>query len=281
MSLTSPPSRPFVGALLLLSALVVLQPAGADAAEDKAKAAKKACISGDFARGVELLSDLYVETNDLNFVFNQGRCFEQSGRYQDAINRFHEYARKLKDAGKPADPKVEQHITECQAMLDRQTSPTPAMPPVQPSVQLPVTSVPVPAAAPIATEPATPASAPAESIPPSTPAENSSGRGLRIAGLATMGLGVASVTTGLILNLKANQIADDLESSDLSYSRKRDNTRSSYKMWGWVSYGVGAACVAGGAVLYLLGRSQGQSGQLAFAPVAGPGQVGAVMQGGF
>src|SRR5512140_1773690 len=81
----------------LLAAVVFVQPARAES-DDKVKAAKKACIAGDYAKGVEILSDLYVETGDLNFVFNQGRCFEQSGRYQDAINRFHEYARKLKDA---------------------------------------------------------------------------------------------------------------------------------------------------------------------------------------
>jgi hypothetical protein len=274
MSLSCP-SRPSLGAALLLSVLVVMQPSRTATAQDKAKEAKKACISGDFVRGVELLSDLYVETGDPNFVFNQGRCFEQNGRYQDALNRFHEFVRKLKDAGMPADTNVERHIADCQAMLDKQAG-------------VPLTGrAAVPAAAglltPPAPEPSAPATPPAsvEAIAQSAPAATPSGAGLRIAGLATMALGAAGLTTGLILNLKANQLADELERSDLSYSRQSDSTRSSYETWGWVSYGVGAACVAGGAALYFLGRRQDPGGPLAFVPVARPGQVGAAVQGGF
>ncbi len=273
MSLAQAPTR-YTAAAMLSFVMVVLQASGAAAEEDKAKAAKKACISGDFAKGVELLSDLYVETNDPNFVFNQGRCFEQNGRYQDALNRFREYARKLNDAGKSVDPSVERHIADCQAMLGK-ASPPPAPMPVQPpGLPAPVTPAVSPAPA-----PTTPAMPPADLAQPAR--KSNPGSGLRSAGLAVGGLGVAGLAIGVILNVKANQLTDELQRSELSYSQKRDATRSSYKTWGWVSYGVGAACVAGGAALYLLGRRHGQSEQLAFVPVAGPGQVGAVMQGGF
>jgi hypothetical protein len=59
-------------AAILLTLVLVAQAASATAAEDKAKAAKKACVSGDYAKGVELLSDLYVETNDLNVLRRPG-----------------------------------------------------------------------------------------------------------------------------------------------------------------------------------------------------------------
>lgn len=273
MSLSCP-SRPLLGAALL-SVLVVMQPSRTAIAQDKAKEAKKACISGDFARGVELLSDLYVETNDPNFVFNQGRCFEQNGRYQDALNRFHEFVRKLKDAGMPADTNVERHIADCQAMLDKQAglpptgraaAPVAAAPPVPPAPEPPAAAT-LPASVDQGTQ--------------SAPAALPSGAGLRIAGLVTLALGAVGLTTGLILNLKANQLTDELQRSELSYSRQSDSTRSSYETWGWVSYGVGAACVAGGAALYFLGRRQDHGDRLAFVPVAGPGQVGAAVQGGF
>ena len=38
------------------------------------RAAKRACLTGDVERGVEFLADLYIDTNDTNYIFNQGRC---------------------------------------------------------------------------------------------------------------------------------------------------------------------------------------------------------------
>jgi hypothetical protein len=39
------------------------------------RAARKACLSGDYAKGVEILSDLFIDTKDPVYLFNQGRCF--------------------------------------------------------------------------------------------------------------------------------------------------------------------------------------------------------------
>jgi len=61
------------------------------------KAAKKACATGDFAKGVDLLADLYVESNEISWVYNQGRCYQQNNRWEQAISRFREYLRKAKD----------------------------------------------------------------------------------------------------------------------------------------------------------------------------------------
>jgi hypothetical protein len=54
------------------------------------KAAKKACIIGDVRKGIDLLGDLYVETNDATYIFNQGRCFEQNHHWRDSVDRFKE-----------------------------------------------------------------------------------------------------------------------------------------------------------------------------------------------
>jgi TolB-like protein len=113
------------------------------------------------------------------------------------------------------------------------------------------------------------------------PSSASSGAGMRIAGLATMVVGVAGIATGVILNIKANGMANDLEASSTSYSRNKESSRASYETFGWVGYGVGAACLVGGAVLYYLGRGQGHSTQVALVPAVAPGQVAAVLQGAF
>jgi hypothetical protein len=274
--------------------LVLAHPCPAAGFESKEKTARKACISGDYAKGVEILSDLYVETNDLTYVFNQGRCFEQNGRYQDAINRFHEYARKLKDAGKSVDPEVERHIADCQAMLDKQTGapPPPVAPPAAPVARpaYPIPPTPMPGSpvgfpgSEIGAAQATPvplAVGPQAQLVQAAPATGTTGAGLRIAGLTALGVGVAGLATGVILNVKANSLAGNLDRSDTSYSRSRESTRASYETWGWVGYGVGAACVAGGAILYFIGRSQGQRSQVTLVPIAGSGQAGAALQGAF
>src|SRR5664279_4407974 len=64
---------------------------GAESKQSQERAARKACLTGDYAKGVAILSDLFIELRDRNFLFNQGRCFEQNRRYEDAIARFEEY----------------------------------------------------------------------------------------------------------------------------------------------------------------------------------------------
>jgi hypothetical protein len=89
------------------------------------RTAKTACLTGDYAKGVALLAELYVDTNDPMHIFNQGRCFEQNGRYEDAINRFREYQRKLTDANSAPDPEAERHINDCQALIETKKPPAP------------------------------------------------------------------------------------------------------------------------------------------------------------
>jgi hypothetical protein len=97
--------------------------------DDRERAAKKACLTGDPVSGVAILADLYIDTSDTAYLFNQGRCFEQNGRYQEAVVRFREYQRKNADAGKAPDAKAEKHIADCLALSDEQKpAPSPAAP---------------------------------------------------------------------------------------------------------------------------------------------------------
>jgi tetratricopeptide (TPR) repeat protein len=262
------------------------QGARAAGKDSKERAAKTACLSGDAAKGVALLAELYVDTNDITYLFNQGRCFEQNGRYADAIIRFREYLGKNKDAGKATDPVAERHLADCQALLDKQ-APQPAAPTPTPSTAAtiqPAAPAAETVAAPARTETsatAAPTAAPHTDITQAMPANTSPGAGLRIAGIAAMAVGVAGIATGVILNLKANTLASELEKSNTSYSRSKEATRSNYQTFGWVGYGAGAACVVGGALLFYLGHSQGQNAQVALLPTLQPGQLGAALQGDF
>ncbi len=57
--------------------------------------------------------DLFVKTEDPVFIFNQGRCFEQNGHFEEAINRFLEYLRKAKKASGQDRADTERHIADC------------------------------------------------------------------------------------------------------------------------------------------------------------------------
>ena len=77
----------FAGAVLLAAAPRAM---GANL-ESKERAAKKACLLGEVDKGAEILADLYVDTNDATYIYNQGRCFEQNGKNDQAVLRFKEY----------------------------------------------------------------------------------------------------------------------------------------------------------------------------------------------
>jgi hypothetical protein len=135
----------------------------------KEKAAKTACLSGDTAKGVALLAELYVDTRDVIYLFNQGRCFEQNGQYKEAIVRFREYQRKNADAGNPLDAEAKKHIADCQALLDEQKPAVPqaATPSLIPAVAPPASEVPHPA----------PAQPPHSTAPNSAPTDSVSDSG--------------------------------------------------------------------------------------------------------
>ena len=116
---------------LLSVSLLVGQPSFADKVSSKDRLAKKACHSGDYAKGVGLLTELYLETNDANYLYNEGRCFERNARYVEAAERFKEYLRKEPNLGRSEKADVEKHIASCEAAAAKgqshdQTSQEPA-----------------------------------------------------------------------------------------------------------------------------------------------------------
>ncbi len=262
--------------------LLWTSPTSAASQQAQERAARKACLGGDYAKGVDILADLFVATKDLTYIFNQGRCFEQNRKYEDAIARFHEYLQtgegKLDQADKSA---AERHIADCKEMLaqDRASSPTPTAPQsFAPPPVVATTTEPAPTS-----EPSTLVVAQPETQPAPAPAQASSGAGLRVGGIITASLGVASLGAGVLLNLKANSIISDMKATVDGYSASKNTEHDTYKTLAWVGYGVGAACVVTGAILYGVGlkAKSSSSASVALAPVFGAGQAGAVLTGAF
>jgi hypothetical protein len=216
--------------------------------------ARKACLTGDYAKGIELLSELFLDFRSPAYIFNQGRCYEQNQRFEEAIGRFREYLRTTDEDRGPA----EQHIAECEALLKKQTATSATTPTAHPAEPPTVAEIKQPS----------PAPAP--------------GSGLRIAGVVLAGVGAAGLVTGLVLNLKANSLADGITAPGHTFDRNVESTRSTYEAAAWISYGVGAAGLATGAILFGIGWGKSRSGtDVVLVPTVGPGLAGATVRGAF
>jgi tetratricopeptide (TPR) repeat protein len=231
--------------------------------EAKERAAKKACLTGDPVRGVEILADLFIDTNDTTYLFNQGRCLEQNRRYEDAIGRFREYLIKTKNLRPEDKADTEKHIAACESYLAGKPAEA-----AKPEVPKKVADTQPP-------EPPPPVIVTTE--PKSRP--GLAGAGLRTTGAVVAAVGGAGLVAGLVLNLKANAMANDLESQ---YDPSVASSRNTYKTAAWLGYGAGAACLIGGAVLYYFGLRRGEdSASLALVPTIGPDMTGTVLWGRF
>jgi hypothetical protein len=111
-----------VGVAGLMIALSVPARA-ADSRDAREREARRACFTGEFERGIEILVDLYGETGHPNYIYNQARCFERNGKYDQALLSYEDYLRKAKDLGETERGEVEKSITELRAKL---ATPAPA-----------------------------------------------------------------------------------------------------------------------------------------------------------
>jgi hypothetical protein len=89
----------------------------ADSREAREREARKACFTGNVDRGVEILVDLYGETGHPNYIYNQARCFERNGKYDQALLSYEDYLRKAQNLGEDERAQVEKSITELRAKV--------------------------------------------------------------------------------------------------------------------------------------------------------------------
>lgn len=219
----------FAGALVVLG-LLVAPAARAQQGDAREVEAKKACLGGHPDRGIELLADLYAETNDPTYIYNQGRCFEQNGRNADAVVRFREYLRKAANIGADERAQVQARID----VLDAQAHPV-APAPVQPVM----------------------APAPVLVSASDAPERESRARHLRIGALAAAAVGVAAVAVGVVEGLRARSLSQEV-SSDANrgvYSQSKFDSGERAQTIEIIGFSVGGAALVAAGVLYGLSRS--------------------------
>jgi hypothetical protein len=149
----------FHAASIAVLLLVTSAAPGQDEKDPRETQAQKDCLTGKVESGVALLAELYANTSNANFIYNQARCYEQNARPADAINRFREYLRVAKNISAEDKADVDHHIDECRSLQAEQEKK------VEP------TSPPAPASEPNerGTESVPTAAAPSPSPPPPKP----------------------------------------------------------------------------------------------------------------
>jgi hypothetical protein len=143
----------------------------------------------------------------------------------------------------------------------------PPAPPVEPLYAPPA---PVPQPAPVYVQ--------AQATP--APAATQSGQGLRVAGIITGVTGLVAVTGAIICGAEAKAYSDSIQNGT-RFDPKIANTGRLFEALQWVGYGVGAALVATGAVLYGFGAASASGPSVALTPTVVPGGVGVFAQGAF
>jgi tetratricopeptide (TPR) repeat protein len=263
---------PVVFSLLVATSV---QAGGKDTQRERV--ARKACLAGDYAKGVSILSDLFLDSKDATHIFNQGRCLEQNGRFEDAVFRFQEYLRVAADLNEADKEAARKHITDCQEQLAKRNG-QPASDTAAPSAVVAPTVVQGPAQSQAVVEPPPPSILVQSNQPPVV----ESGSRIRTASIVTAGVGGAALLAGVVFNLKANSIASSYQDRG-GYTQGKESDRTTYETFAWIGYGVGAACVATGALIYLFVRkgSARDSSTVAILPAFAPGEAGAVLKGAF
>lgn len=256
-------------------------PALADSSfQDSDRLARKACLTGDYSNGVSILADMFISTKNPMYIYNQGRCFEQNRRYEDAIARFEEYLRLADLPGSilTSEDKAfaKKHITDCKAILLEQQGTKTALTDSQ--AASPTASSPISESAPFSKTTTS-----NTTLPGSQPIPSSENKGLLTAGIITASVGAAFVGAGVLANFRANQITHEMNTEIGSYSEQKENKSKSYNKLAWAGYGLGAACIATGAILVALGlRSRnGDHVSTVLLPVLIGNQMGVSLTGVF
>jgi hypothetical protein len=235
---------------------------------------------GEFDKAIEEFKQAYAISGAPGLLFNVAQAYRLVGDYKQALYFYRTYLRLQPNAGNKAD--VEARIVEMEKALAEQKSieeakPKGTLPPEGDKTgkpgEPPVVAKPpeeVKPSEPPATSPSEPATA--------THGPRPNGKTKKIIGLATGGVGLALLGTGVYFALQASAAQSDIEdvsngggtwtpALDDKYAEGESAATTSL-----VLFVAGGAAVVGGGVMYFLGaREAERADDVAFVPTRGGG----------
>lgn len=253
MNVTSSPTSISRRALWLASCLAVCLAASTAQADDPAAARQhynegtKAFDLGLYDKAVSEYMMAYQAVNDPALLYNLAQAHRLGGHVREALRFYRVYLQRRPNAENR--PEVEQKIIELKQAADRLDHAQNGLQPDRPlDAGQPTTT------SPTAPPPAetTPVAATATPEPVARP-----GRTLKIAGLATGAVGVAGLAVGIAFGALAQSASSSLTNTSRNggfYDPGKYSSGHTDQIVEGVTLGIGAAAVAGGVVLYVLGR---------------------------
>lgn len=275
----------------------VAQPAPPANAEEQAKAkfvaGKQSYRLGEYDEAIALWKEAYRLKDNPAFLFNIGQAYREKGDLPKALQFFENY---LKEAPANASNRsdVEQRVAELKKLIEDQRAsakrppnepvelnPTTTADPVDPVGTAPTTTT--------TTDPTTTSPPIGSETPEEPPEGGGGGGGMRIAGLATGGVGLALIGTGVFFGLKAKSAQQDVEDAIANGEvwteelDQKDADGRSAATTSTLTLGLGAAAVVGGGVLFYLGLRKGQteSSTVSLVPQLGADHAGVTFLGRF
>jgi tetratricopeptide (TPR) repeat protein len=254
-------------------------------ARERFEDGKKAYNLGEFDKAIDFWKEGYDLKADPIFLFNIAQAYRQKSEYAKSVFFYKAYLREAPDAKNRAD--VEARIVELQKLVDAGTTQSDAPPrgfgdlgtgeggtigtTTTDTTATDTTATDTTATDTTATDTTTDTEPEPDSDTTATEEERPvadnvdrphPGRGLKIGGMVTGGVGVALVVTGIVFAMKASSLQGELEdavamgtpwNSDLD--AKRSDGKSAATM-GKVTIGLGVAAIVGGGVMYFLGMKK-------------------------
>src|SRR5262249_60122060 len=122
---------------------------------------------------------------------------------------------------------------------------------------------------------------PEPTVPTAVESGGGSGGALRIAGIATAGVGVALVATGVYFGLKAKSIADDVDGLKDHWDQGLYDSGQAAQRNMYLCVGAGAVAIAGGAVMYFILGKKDEGPAISVQPSVSPAAGVLVLSGHF
>jgi tetratricopeptide (TPR) repeat protein len=263
--------------LLAVLLIISLSPLAAHAEDDRASArdhflkGKKAFELGAFDEAVTEYMAAYRLKDDPALLYNLGQAHRLAGHATEAQHFYKMYLTRTPDAANRAE--VETKLAEL-AKLVEQEKRTEGL---EPNHVRPLNGE---------TDAATRAQVAPPSPPPRVPSwsERHPGGVKTIAGIATAGVGVALLATGIAFGVMAKQEADDLTRIGRemgTFDPAKQSAGKTDQTIEAVTLGVGGAALATGALLVVLGRREARRASAERAttvlPWIGPRVAGAAV----
>lgn len=269
-------------------------PAVADSKSDKAKKKKQAKAyvdaglaayeSGDYDSAVDFYQKAYEVLPHPVLLFNIAQAHRLGGRTAEALESYRRYlaadakgphASEAKGFVKELEPivarqaeelrKAEQLAAEEKARREEEAKPPPDPEPG-----------PDPGPEPVKLPP------PEEEEEPSSSGGDGMS-GMRIAGIATGGVGLVGIGAGVFFGMKAGKLSDELSETGAYYDVDKIAEGEAAERNMFIAYGVGGVLVATGVVLFVLGGGgeEASEEEVSLTPVFTGDRAGLVFGGRF